>query len=148
MIYMHAVEHCSDKETGEDSCVMLRVNLYNMLREKKLLNSKHILMLLRMPACSAPSVVSNSLRPHGLCIPPGSSIHGILQARILKWVAISFSRGSSRPGMEPGSPVLQADSLPSEPPGKVICVYTYIYSHTHVPDFGLREFDLQGAVNF
>ena len=29
--------------------------------------------------------------------PPGSSVHGILQARILEWVAISFSRGSSRP---------------------------------------------------
>ena len=29
------------------------------------------------------------------CIPPGSSIHGILQARILEWVAISFSRGAS-----------------------------------------------------
>ena len=37
------------------------------------------------------SVVSNSLRP------PGSSVHGILQARILEWVAISFSRGSSQP---------------------------------------------------
>ena len=31
------------------------------------------------------------------CSLPGSSVHGILQARILKWVAISFSRGSSRP---------------------------------------------------
>ena len=31
------------------------------------------------------------------CSLPGSSIHGILQARILEWVAISFSRGSSRP---------------------------------------------------
>ena len=29
--------------------------------------------------------------------PPGSSVHGILQARILEWVAISFSRGYSRP---------------------------------------------------
>ena len=29
--------------------------------------------------------------------PPGSSVHGILQARVLDWVAISFSRGSSRP---------------------------------------------------
>ena len=29
--------------------------------------------------------------------PPGSSVHGILQARILEWVAISYSRGSSRP---------------------------------------------------
>ena len=31
------------------------------------------------------------------CSPPGSSVHGILQARILEWVVISFSRGSSRP---------------------------------------------------
>ena len=50
--------------------------------------------------------------------PPGSSVHGILQARILKWVAISFSRGSSRPRIDSGSLALQVDSLPSEPPGK------------------------------
>ena len=31
------------------------------------------------------------------CSPPGSSVHGIFQARILEWVAISFSRGSSWP---------------------------------------------------
>ena len=31
------------------------------------------------------------------CSPPGSPVHGILQARIMEWVAISFSRGSSRP---------------------------------------------------
>ena len=31
------------------------------------------------------------------CSPPGSSVHGIFQGRILEWVAISFSRGSSRP---------------------------------------------------
>ena len=31
------------------------------------------------------------------CSPLGSSVHGILQARILEWVAISFSRGSSKP---------------------------------------------------
>ena len=42
------------------------------------------------------SVVSNSLRPVD-CSPPSSSIHGILQARILELVAMSFSRGSSRP---------------------------------------------------
>ena len=90
------------------------------------------------------------------CSLPGSSVHGILQARILECLAISFSRGSSQPkdrtwvscisgahqallstrfsrqeywsglpfpspgdlpspGIKPGSPVLQADSLPSEP---------------------------------
>ena len=31
------------------------------------------------------------------CSPPGSSIHGIFQAKVLEWVAISFSKGSSRP---------------------------------------------------
>ena len=44
------------------------------------------------------------------CNPPGSSVHGILQARILKWVAISFSRGSSGPRIESGSLALQVDS--------------------------------------
>ena len=38
------------------------------------------------------------------CSLPGSSVHGIFQARILEWVAISFSRRSSQPGMEPRSP--------------------------------------------
>ena len=40
--------------------------------------------------------MSNSLQPHGLYL-PGSSVHGILQARVLEWVAISLSRGSSQP---------------------------------------------------
>ena len=52
------------------------------------------------------------------CSLPGSSVQGILQARILDWVAISFSRDLPDPGIEPGSPALQADALPSEPPGK------------------------------
>ena len=43
------------------------------------------------------SVVSDFLRPRWLYSPPGSSIHGIAQARILEWVAISFSKASSRP---------------------------------------------------
>ena len=47
------------------------------------------------------------------CSPPGSSVHGILE-----WVAIPFSRGSSNLEIEPWSPALQADSLPSEPPRK------------------------------
>ena len=42
-------------------------------------------------------IVSDSLYPHGLYSPPGSSVHGILQARILERVAISFSKGSSWP---------------------------------------------------
>ena len=42
------------------------------------------------------SVVSNSCDPIDGNL-PGSSVHGILQARTLEWVAISFSRGSSQP---------------------------------------------------
>ena len=59
------------------------------------------------------SVVSDFLQLHGLkptrvlcpwnfffnsmdCSPPGSSVHGILQAKIVEWVAIPFSRGSSQ----------------------------------------------------
>ena len=48
---------------------------------------------------------------------PGSSVHGIFQARVLEWVAISFSRGSSRPGIEPESPALQADAFKGFPGG-------------------------------
>ena len=49
---------------------------------------------------------------------PSSSVHGILQARIVEWVAIPFSREYSQPRIKPRSPALQADSLPSESPGK------------------------------
>ena len=52
------------------------------------------------------------------CSLPGSSIHGIFQARILEWVAISSPGDLPNPGIEPRSPSLQADTLPSEPPGK------------------------------
>ena len=52
------------------------------------------------------------------CSLPGFFIHGIFQARVLQWAAISFSRDLPDPGIELGSPALQADSLMSEPPGK------------------------------
>ena len=55
------------------------------------------------------------------CIPPGSSVHGILRARILEWVAMPSSRGSSDAGIEPvslTSPALWVDSLPPAPPWK------------------------------
>ena len=52
------------------------------------------------------------------CSPPGSSVHGTVQVRILELAAIPFSQDLSNPGIEPESPALQAGSLPSEPPGK------------------------------
>ena len=53
-----------------------------------------------------------------LCNPMDNKIHGVLQARILEWVAIPSPEDLPNPGIEPGSPTLQADALPSEPPGK------------------------------
>ena len=51
------------------------------------------------------------------CSPPGSSVHGIFQARVLEWGAISFSRGSPQPRDRTWVSQI-ADILPSEPPGK------------------------------
>ena len=53
------------------------------------------------------------------CGPSGSFVHGILQARILEWVASPSPGDLSDPGIEPGSLALQADSLLSKPPGKL-----------------------------
>ena len=52
------------------------------------------------------------------CSLSGSSVHGILQARILEWVACPAPGDLPNPGIEPRFPALQVDSLPSEPPGK------------------------------
>ena len=54
------------------------------------------------------------------CSWPGSSVHGILQVKILEWVAMPFFQGIFQPdpGIEPVSPVWQADSLPSKPLGE------------------------------
>ena len=53
-----------------------------------------------------------------VCSLPDSSVHGILQARILEWVTIPFCMDLPNPGIEPMSLALQEDSLPSEAPGK------------------------------
>ena len=55
----------------------------------------------------------NSLRPHGLI-----QLNGVLRARILEWGAFPFSRDLPNPRIEPRSPTLQVDSLPTEPQGK------------------------------
>ena len=51
--------------------------------------------------CSSLSCVQLFVTPRD-CSPPGSSVHGILQARILEWVAIPFSRDLPNPGVKPG----------------------------------------------
>ena len=58
-----------------------------MFKEKK----KNTWLLFKLGESGSHSVVCNSLLLHGLY-----TVHGILQARILEWVAILFSRGSSQ----------------------------------------------------
>ena len=53
-----------------------------------------------------------------LCDPMDYTVHGILQARILEWVAFPFSKGSSQLGIKPRSLVLQVNSLSAEPQEK------------------------------
>ena len=55
-----------------------------------------------------------------LCNPKDYTVHGILQARILEWVAFPSPGDLSNPGIKPRSSALQADSLPAEPQGKPI----------------------------
>ena len=65
------------------------------------------------------------------------TVHGILQARILEWVAFPSPGDLPNPGIEPRSPALQVDSLPAEPQGKpkiqliiikIINLLTYTFS--------------------
>ena len=53
-----------------------------------------------------------------LCDPMDYTVHGILQARTLEWVANFSWQYLPNPGIEPRSPALQADSLPAEPQGE------------------------------
>ena len=57
------------------------------------------------------------------CSLPGSFVHGILQARILESVAIPYPGDLPNPGIESGSPAVQADSLPTEPNISLIILY-------------------------
>ena len=53
------------------------------------------------------------------CCLLGSSVHGIFQARILEWVAISFSRDLPNPGIKPASPALAGRFFTTEPSKQV-----------------------------
>ena len=64
------------------------------------------------------------------CSPPGSSVHGILQARILEWVAISSSREPAHPRdlgcpVSPTSLALAGGLFTTEPPGKPVFISRY-----------------------
>ena len=61
--------------------------------------------------------------------PPGPSVPGISQARILEWVAISFSRESSQLRDRPSSPALAGEFFNNEQLGKCISLFSYTMQH-------------------
>ena len=67
-----------------------------MLKKKKTHEKWPVRPTLHVHVCQVAQSCPTFCGPMG-CSPPGSSVHGILQARILEWVAISCSRGSSQP---------------------------------------------------
>ena len=83
-----------------------------------------------------PALLCLTLRHLMDCSPPGSPVHGIFQVRILEWVAISSPGGFPNLGIEPRSPALQADALPSELQGKPYCVTGHL-KILLLPDFRL-----------
>ena len=81
-----------------------------------------------------------------LCDPMDYIVHGILQARILEWVAIPFSRPSQPSEIELRSPALQVDSLPAKPPGKPgmdegagLSSYMLLAGQPLIPSMGTRK---------
>ena len=60
------------------------------------------------------------------CSPPGFSVHGISQARILEWVAISFSRGSSPPRDGTHVSCIAGRFFTTEPNGKPTQIVFYL----------------------
>ena len=71
------------------------------------------------------------------CSPPGLSVRGILQARVLEWVVISVSRGSSRPGDRTCASCMAGRFLTTEPPGTPVhpCSFftAYVVASTSSP---------------
>ena len=98
--------------------------------------------------CAVLDLVAQSCRslwnPMG-CSPPGFSVHGLLQARILEWEAFPFSRGSSQPRIKPRSPALQVDFLPSESPVK--SKNTGVGSHSLLQGIFLTQGSNQGLLH-
>ena len=67
-----------------------------------------------------------------LCDPMVYIVHGILQARILEWVAFPSPGDFPNPEIEPRSPATQADSLAAETQGKPTSTTLYIYIYIYI----------------
>ena len=85
-----------------------------------------------------------TLQPHA-CSPPGSSVHEILQARILDWFPFPYPGDLPNPEIEPRYPALQADSLPSKPPGKPLNMCSLL--HVMYSQYGCKKLGPVGRIS-
>ena len=104
----------------------LALGIYQGTRQTKVLDHVRLTVCSRDGFCCLVARLCPTLFDSMDCSPSGSSVHGILQARMLEWVAISFSRGSFQPKIELASPALWVDSLPLSQQGSPIDIDRYI----------------------
>ena len=106
-----------NRRTFVDKVMSLLFNMLSRLVITFLPRSKHLLISVWNEMNEVTQSCPTFCDPMD-CNLPGSSIHGIFQARVLEWVDISSPGDLPGPGIEPRFPALQADTLPSELPGK------------------------------
>ena len=80
------------------------------------------------------------------CNLPGSSVHGILQARTLEGLPCPSPGDLPDPGIEPGSSALQADSLPTGLSGKPDCHFPFLLEKANIIEqFATQDFQQQNC---
>ena len=103
-----------------DSKITANADWSHEIKRCFFLGRKAMTNLLKKKRCKCQAISHVQLCNPMDCSPSGSSVLGILQARILKWVAFPSPGDLPDPRIKPRTPTLQEDSLPSEPPGKPI----------------------------
>ena len=112
---------------GPHIIALLALSHFKDLKTKSLLETKFSILYMKVLVTqSRPTLCSPTD-----CGPPGVSVHGILQARILEWVAIPFSRIFPTQGRNPGLLHCRR-TLPTEAPGKpLLCMVSHSSYPSH-----------------
>ena len=97
-------------------CFIISQSLFNLMSIESVMPSNHLILCLLF--LFLPSIFPSIMVFSNKHSPPDSSVHGILQERILEWIAISFSGKLPNRGFKTRSSTLQMNSLHSGPPGK------------------------------
>ena len=117
-IYIYIYTHTQRYKLHSNKYSMISIHFSSLELQITCGNNEKILKYntVHVP-CFAYTQLCTTLCDSMDCSPPGSSVNGILQARVLEWFAMPSSRGSPQPRHWTQVSCIQADSLPSEPPG-------------------------------